>query len=84
MRHFDMPVASCPVCDAKLDAATSVGDGECAPDPTDSLTVCAYCASFLQLTNDYDLRLLTLEQIGELPDVTRIELQRIRRAILNQ
>ncbi len=70
----------CPVCCNKLDAATAMHE-PAEPTPGD-LTVCIYCASFLQFTDDLDVRPLTESQVGELPDYARIDLQRVRRAIL--
>ena len=71
--------SNCPVCLKQFDAATSPF-GDSAPTPGD-LTVCIYCASFLIFEQDLRLRLMTEQEIGELPDEARIQIMRVRRAI---
>lgn len=77
MRSAQHKETSCPGCGAGLDASTD-SDGDALPSPGD-LSVCAYCTAFLAYEEDLALRLLTLEEITELPDETRIQLQRLRK-----
>ncbi len=68
----------CPQCRKILDMATGVSNPEARPT-VGSLSVCAYCFSFLQFGEGLILRALTEAEIGALPDDARIELQRARR-----
>lgn len=71
---------NCPVCGYKIDAATAVSNEGAAPRDGD-ITVCMKCTSFLMFINGLDLRLLTLEEVGDLDDDLRIEMVRVRNLI---
>lgn len=68
---------ACPGCGVGINASTDP-DGDELPSPGD-LSICAYCTAFLVFEEGPALRLLTLEEIAELPDENRIELQRFRK-----
>ncbi len=72
----------CPVCKVKLDAAmeTSCADETIQPRP-DDYTVCAYCASFLVYENDMSLRVLTQDEIGDMPSDIRSMLTQARKCV---
>lgn len=71
--------APCPACSHPLDAAGDPG-GRGSPDGGD-VSVCINCGAFLTFNPDLTLRLVSLFEIGELPDDVRIELQRHRKII---
>jgi hypothetical protein len=70
---------SCPACAKVIDMATNL-TGKTAPDEGD-VSVCFGCGAFLAFNPDLTLRLLSLLEIGELPDEMRIEMQRARKVI---
>lgn len=68
----------CPICGAKLDAASLPGNIETPmPEPGD-YTICAYCTAFLEYDNQ--LRVITMrnETLENLDDESRITLIRLR------
>lgn len=71
---------NCPNCHHKLNGAVSVEDKTIKPEPGDA-SVCLYCGSFLILNHDLSVRLMTIEEVAELEDDTRITLMRVRRFI---
>lgn len=76
-RNPDMPADRCPGCAHPFNDATHVA-GDAKPSPGD-LSMCWYCGAFLEFNPDLTTRLLTLEDIGSLPDDVRISLQKVRR-----
>jgi len=76
IRTTRMPATSCPSCGYPLDAASDI-QGDATPSPGD-LSMCIRCTSFLTFKDDLTLRLMTLEEIAELPDDTRNLLTRMR------
>lgn len=77
-QHHDMPKDRCPVCAHPFDDATDAF-GNARPKPGD-LSLCIQCGSFLEFRFDLTVRELSLQAVSELPDSTRIQLQRVRRA----
>lgn len=70
----------CPGCKNKIDGCTPV-DGENVMPKKDDITVCIYCSMILSFNADLTLKVITDEQIGELPHDVRQDLQKIRRTI---
>lgn len=68
--HFT-PASECPECGKKLDAATGV-QADQAPRPGD-VSICIYCRTWLRFTDDLTLRIMTKEDLEEMPlDVLEI------------
>lgn len=80
MKTTDLPESTCPACGRVNDAATSVSNPDATPSEGD-LCICFGCSAFLAYARDFSLRLLTLQEIEQLPDDTRIEMQRARVAL---
>lgn len=75
--------ASCPKCGSVNDAATPAdGNKNIGPKPGD-LSVCFTCASYLTYDDKLGIRLMTEEELKELPPETSMELYKIKRAIEN-
>lgn len=72
---------TCPACGHPIPDATAATDPEAHPEPGKTLSVCAYCYSFMLWQADRTLRVLSLQEIAALTDSERIELQRTRRAL---
>lgn len=76
------PQSNCPSCGKPLDAATFImGDENVKTPEDDDLTVCIYCRSFLKFYDGLKLRLMTQQEIAELPDKIRNMLIRTRQII---
>lgn len=69
--------SACPCCHRTLDGATKIHGENTAP-AAGTLSVCFYCGSFLIFTEDLSMRLMTLEEVGALPDEVRNLLVRAR------
>ena len=74
-----VPEARCPVCDAKLDAASAV-QGASQPGPGD-VSVCFYCTAFLQFNDNMELKLLKFKDLKEMEPETVAELEHVREMI---
>lgn len=79
--------SKCPGCGSELDTCTEWEEREevatCInnlPKPGDA-GICGHCGTFLVISPTFVFRLMTLEEVGELTDDQRIELQRARRRI---
>lgn len=65
METYDThPDNACPVCGARLDAATAVRQ-DARPDPGD-VSVCAYCASVLRFDRELYLYAPAKEEVRDL------------------
>jgi hypothetical protein len=73
----ELTANNCPSCGRLLEAASM--HAERLAEPGD-YSVCAYCGSFLQITEDMRTRLLTEEDVAEMPDDLRNMLIRARKA----
>lgn len=71
MFHNHMETDYCPNCGKKLDCATC--ESEIKPEPGD-ISVCIYCTSFLIFNDKVKLRLLTDDEIADLPAERRSQL----------
>lgn len=71
----------CPSCGKVCDGQQYTGPGD--PEPQDGdVAICLYCTAFTTFTDGATKqRLLTADEIGDLPDGIRIQLQRARRFI---
>jgi hypothetical protein len=69
--------ASCPGCSKVLDGATGEGD----PSPG-AFTVCAYCFTVSEFTEDLQLRRLEAEELEALEPEMREKLDRFRAAAM--
>lgn len=67
----------CPVCNRSNNAVTATDGTDKGPVAGD-LSVCFGCGSFLKFDIDLTQREMTLEEIGQLLDSERINLQRAR------
>jgi len=70
------PLNQCPNCGKDIDSATGMDKGV-PPNPGD-LSVCLYCASFLVFNDDLSVRMITLEEVGDLAVEERSQLVMIR------
>ena len=70
---FRVPLAHCPTCNHKLDAASNPEDDR-PPAPGDA-TICIKCATVLIYLPDMSLRLATQEEINlcgrDMPQIVR-------------
>jgi len=66
----------CPVCEAKLDAASPV-EGEQQPGPGD-VSICFYCTAFLEFDQDMNVIKITQKTLSELSAATLAELIQVR------
>jgi hypothetical protein len=73
--------SQCPTCKKVLSAAAEIHGGNAQPKPGD-LSVCFYCGSFIRFMPDMQLRLMTIEEIAEWDDNTRIAMMRMRQEAL--
>lgn len=79
-------MSKCPGCGADLDACTQC-EGRSIVETRNyqmrpgDVGICGHCATFLVVSPSYVFRLMTLEEVGHLPDDERIKLQRVRRRI---
>jgi len=71
----------CPECGCKLDAATFVADESIKPEPGD-FSVCIDCGSFMVFDDDMRLEHFPDEKLLELEDKHRLELTKMRRAVM--
>jgi hypothetical protein len=69
---IEIPDTHCPVCNANLNGVSSSSEKKY-PTKND-LTVCTVCTSFLIFTEDLQLRLLTTDEIADLPEEIRMKL----------
>lgn len=69
----------CPVCRRPNNAVTANDLSAATPQEGD-LTICFGCGSFLTFNADLSQRELTVEEMGNLRDSERMELQRVRKA----
>jgi hypothetical protein len=82
-KSYFMANAVCPVCKQAITAAVPMESlmGKPGvtyrPEPGD-ITICAFCTSFLRFKEDLSLALLTEDEVADLPDEFRINLQRVR------
>lgn len=76
LKSTPLPEHRCPACSRLTDTATGVEPGT-TPSEGD-LSVCFGCRAFLTFNPDLTLRLLSLLEIAQLPDATRIQMQRAR------
>lgn len=75
---MEKSVMMCPVCRTVLAFDPRYPNNT--PQPG-SVTVCAHCASFIRLTQLDGWRLLTEDELLEMPDEVRMDLARTRREI---
>lgn len=71
----------CPVCSTALVFEPRYAGHPNKPPMPGALTVCAHCASFLTLGEPALWRLLTEDELLEMPDAVRLQLTRSRRNI---
>lgn len=76
-----LPGAYCPSCEKLCDAASNLDDDNSVPKPGD-YCVCIYCAALLLFNEHLKLVAMTPEEYIDLPDDDRIELARMRKAII--
>lgn len=74
----------CPVCRTMLSFSPRHQLNPFNDLRSGSLTVCANCASFITFAESETWRVLTEEELAEMPDAVRIELSRTRRSIERQ
>jgi hypothetical protein len=79
-----LPEDHCPTCNHLIDARTLVcSSKETTPDPDVenlSLSVCAYCSSYLVFGEDLKVRILDVDELLKLPNDILLSLTRIRNA----
>lgn len=78
--HLLDPFA-CPVCHAKLSAATNATPGEVCAPKTGDLTVCRECGTFLAFTEGGGIRLLRSGEFRMLHPSNQCTLLSIRQCI---
>lgn len=71
--------SKCPVCDHPLPVAAGINHNR-EPEPGD-VTLCIWCAAYLQFNDDLSLKIFPLDELLDLPDETRLLLTRGRQAI---
>jgi hypothetical protein len=79
----EIPGATCPKCQATLDAATAADCSDAVPSAGD-YSVCAYCGVYLQYVEcDGALRLgwITPAEFAQLPQLVRDTLRRAKAAV---
>lgn len=74
-----LPICHCPTCNELLDAAFHPNSS---PSEND-LSVCMYCGAFLKFNEHLYLRLLSPQEISELPSDKLKIMTDIRMHILN-
>jgi hypothetical protein len=74
-----LPVSTCPVCEYKLDAATSISD-VALPQEND-ISICINCTSVLAFRADGTLRKLTSDENSALPAELVHQLEFVRSKI---
>lgn len=75
-----VPECTCPACKHRLTAATAIASDRGVPKEGD-LTMCAYCTAFLVFKDDSTVRVMTLEEVGNLQDEERMLLVELRRRL---
>lgn len=78
----ELPISVCPSCGYRMDAATAVDAADPARPRPGDYSICLDCGSILVFLADYTHRLMTEEEAANLEDETRIQFQRIRKALL--
>ncbi len=72
---------ACPNCGIPLDAASGVSEADAQPQPMD-ITVCFYCSTVLEYTEDMDLSavdIMTLQpEVRDLVTMTLLQIQMMR------
>ncbi len=77
------PETSCPYCNHKVDALSSVGGNERNPKKGD-LTVCLYCGELLQLNAELLVGKLRKSEFYKLPMDIQLTLNKISTIIKNK
>lgn len=72
-----MSPTGCPICNHRLSQQTTVQGGVCEPKCND-VAVCRYCGSLLTYTAAGEFRVLTDEQVAQLPPEILSELLQAR------
>jgi hypothetical protein len=72
------PTSLCPVCQARLNSVLVGKNRQVIPG---DVTICVECASFLVFEDDMKLRLITEQEILDLPDEFRMAIQAVREVI---
>lgn len=71
----------CPNCNAQLDDATNLDDESLRPKPGD-VSCCIKCAAVLEYQDDMTLRVLSSDELLDLPDDVRLEIVSYSQAVL--
>lgn len=71
---------TCPVCAVEIHCHRAVDGSDVQPEPGNQ-SICAGCFSFMRFDDSLKLHLMTDDEIADLPDEERIELQRTRRVL---
>jgi hypothetical protein len=77
---IETKLSQCPVCDAPIDAATSIDGTDITPQVED-VSICLYCTSYLQYDEELIPQEMSIDVLLELPDEVRLQLHRIRKGI---
>lgn len=75
--HHDLKEDQCPHCGHTFDCASSERK-EQVPEPGD-VSVCLYCTGFMIFNEEMKLRVLTAEEIAEMPAEKRSDLIQLRK-----